>query len=186
MASVLNVGITLVTMKKMTKKQQGFTLIELMITLAIVAVLAMVAGPSMIDQINNSKVSSAQDNLNIAFSKAKSIAIRNQYSIYGDTKQDTAVVCIGSGAIQVFEASAGTPATCGDSDDDTYVWGASVHADIEFKHNSDKDLAQICFDNRGQINNLGGCVSSDSDSAVDNSYTIKLDGTSASVSSSFY
>lgn len=62
-------------MARASKKTQGFTLIELMVTLAILAILAMVALPSFRDTIRRNEVNTASNALLAGISYARSEAI---------------------------------------------------------------------------------------------------------------
>lgn len=57
-----------------TKKNQGFTLIELMVTVAIMAIIAMIAAPSFGDMVTRQKLNSNARGLIIALNQAKSQA----------------------------------------------------------------------------------------------------------------
>ena len=56
--------------------QRGFTLIELMVVVAIVAILAAIAGPSFSDMIRNTRLSAASSALQVSLSLARSEAIK--------------------------------------------------------------------------------------------------------------
>ena len=57
-----------------TKKNQGFTLIELMVTVAIMAIIAMMAAPSFGDMVTRQKVNSNARGFITALNQAKSQA----------------------------------------------------------------------------------------------------------------
>lgn len=57
-----------------TKKNQGFTLIELMVTVAIMAIIAMMAAPSFGDMVTRQKLNSNARGLITALNQAKSQA----------------------------------------------------------------------------------------------------------------
>ena len=59
----------------MLKKTSGFTLIELMVVVALVAILAALAAPSFLTQIANQRVSSAAQDLQSLLQLARSEAI---------------------------------------------------------------------------------------------------------------
>jgi type IV fimbrial biogenesis protein FimT len=59
----------------------GFTLIELMVTVAILAVLLVLAVPSFSSTISRSRVASAASSLSVAFTTAKSEAVKRGRSV---------------------------------------------------------------------------------------------------------
>ena len=58
-----------------TKKNQGFTLIELMVTVAIMAIIAMMAAPSMANLLEKQRFQQKERDLLSFFTQAKSQAI---------------------------------------------------------------------------------------------------------------
>ena len=60
----------------MIKKQSGFTLMELMITIAIIAILSGIAIPNAINWRNNAQVSSAARGLYSDLQSARSMAVK--------------------------------------------------------------------------------------------------------------
>ncbi len=59
----------------------GFTLIELMVTVAVVGILAVVGVPAMAGLINANRINGASDNLTAALQLARSEAIRRGTSV---------------------------------------------------------------------------------------------------------
>lgn len=58
------------------KQQQGFTLLELMITVAIIAIVAAIAAPSFNTQISNNRAAALGEELTGALNFARSEAVR--------------------------------------------------------------------------------------------------------------
>lgn len=63
------------------RNSKGFTLIELMVTVAVVGILAVVGVPAMAGLINANRINSASDNLTAALQLARSEAIRRGTSV---------------------------------------------------------------------------------------------------------
>lgn len=77
----------------MTKKQKGFTLVELMIVVAIIGVLAAVAIPKFADMLEKSREGATKGNLS-AIKSAVSNYYADQQGVYPNTL-DTATSVVG-------------------------------------------------------------------------------------------
>jgi type IV fimbrial biogenesis protein FimT len=58
------------------RNQSGFTLVELMVTVAVVAILAVVAAPSMSSMIDNGRITSQSEELVTSLQLARAEAVR--------------------------------------------------------------------------------------------------------------
>lgn len=73
------------------KKQRGFTLIELMVVIAIAAIMASLAAPSFSDFINRTRLTSTMSQLSSDLNRARSEAIkRNSWVLVCARGTDTA------------------------------------------------------------------------------------------------
>lgn len=63
------------------EQARGFTLVELMITVAVIGILAVVAVPAMTDMINNSRLRGQSEEVTAALQLARSEAVRRNQRI---------------------------------------------------------------------------------------------------------
>ena len=98
----------------MQKKELGFTLIELMITIAILAIIATMAAPSFNNLVSEQKMNRSVRELVLAINQAKSQAALKKTSValcLNRTNSDddfTKVECA-TAAIPEYTATTGTP-----------------------------------------------------------------------------
>ena len=71
-------GIVMKALNRQYHRNQGFTLIELVITIAIIAIIAAMAAPSMQKQIRQAKTKDAANIIEAALKDAKSQALIRQ------------------------------------------------------------------------------------------------------------
>ena len=87
----------------MRKNKKGFTLVELVIVIAVIAILAAVLLPTFATVIENAKISSAtqkaQNALKDFFTRVATISTTDQVDVIGDLEDYILVVENGEGAV---------------------------------------------------------------------------------------
>ncbi|OLO04118.1 type IV pilin protein [Salinicola socius] len=104
----------------MTRTQRGFTLIELMITVAIVGILAAIAIPNYQQYVERSRRSDGQAALQSAMARQE--AYYSQYLTYAPSVE--VLTSDEAGALDTDDYRievCGDQAGCNDADDDQYV-----------------------------------------------------------------
>jgi type IV fimbrial biogenesis protein FimT len=77
---------SLLKVRKNFMVEQGFTLVELMITLAILAIIISMAGPSFVTMINNNRATGATNDLIASFQLARTEAIKRNETVLIQSK----------------------------------------------------------------------------------------------------
>lgn len=85
----------------MKSKTAGFTLIELAVGIALIALLATVGVPLTIGWIDQSRAGEAAGQVRLAYSKARALALRGQENVF---------LCVADGVIYVYGDN---PGACG-------------------------------------------------------------------------
>ena len=100
-------------MRKIMKKESGFTMIELMVTIAIVLLLASVAVPSFLSWLPRQRLRSAVSDLvaDIQLTKLSAIKENQNWAIVFDTATDRYYLSSDDGANNLWD---GPPAMGGD------------------------------------------------------------------------
>lgn len=138
------------------KKQRGFTLIELMITLGLLAFLVLAAAPLTGEWMRGADVQRAEGDFTQAIGRAKASALRN-YASSTESNPSAAVCLSGSKALTVLEGVAGTDLNCTGSIGST-LWNAQIDSHVSVKAGVN-DFSCVCFDNKGSLTTAGNCAS---------------------------
>ena len=137
----------------MVKGQTGFTLVELMITLALIAMLAMMATPYTASWIHSAQVQTTVATLEQAFASAKALALRNPAGVKGS--DPAASVNLVGNTLVVCSGAAGDAGCVGDM-----VWQGDVTDGVSIQLGG-ASLTSIVFDNSGQaIDESGNALTS--------------------------
>nr|WP_317199495.1 GspH/FimT family pseudopilin [uncultured Psychrobacter sp.] len=116
-----------VSTKQLLLKQSGFTLIELMVTIAVLAIIVSIAAPSVSTQLANQRVNSTAATLENALKEAKAESIIRRQDVtlsYDNTSDPRVITIVGS------DAGASNIATYSYNDNSTI---ASTPASITFE-----------------------------------------------------
>jgi len=92
---------------KQAKKSKGFTLLELMITLAVASILLSIGVPSFVDFIQNGRMSAQTNELNASLSLARAEAIKRKIpvTVCRSSDQDSCSGAWGDGWIVFTDAN---------------------------------------------------------------------------------
>lgn len=137
----------------MTKRCTGVTLVELLVTIAIVAILVAIGFPSFQSSLRSNRVATANNELVASLSLARSEAMRNVRGS-GVCASDDGVSCSGGwndGWI-VWEDGAGGTNGQFDEDDDVVVRHVSAPVDmmVTLRTSGGADVDTLPFDARGR------------------------------------
>lgn len=129
----------------MVSAHRGFTLVELLITLALIAIVALAAVPYTTAWINTANVQTSAASLEQAFAKAKALALRNPAGVSVGTPAasvklvgNNLIVCSGAPGDAGCAVAGGNMVWLGNVTDGVAIqWGGA-------------GLSSVLFDNSGQ------------------------------------
>ena len=151
-------------MRTQRKSRRGFTLPELMVTVAVLAILLVAAVPSFIDFFDKNRVRGAGDGLISLISSARAEAVKNNLDVNIAMEGSGAAWCVGANA--ATPPSGGNPASpavacdCSDTADTTACKVGGQRSAIELGAYPDVQVGMLppalVFDSRlGTIVPLG-------------------------------
>lgn len=83
-----------------TPKQHGMTLVELVVTLAVAAILVSLALPSLSDMVVNNRLSALNNQLVSSLNYARSEAVKRRYDVAMCVRNSTGTACSSSGGFE--------------------------------------------------------------------------------------
>ncbi len=118
-------------MRKIMRKESGFTLIELMVTIAIVLIMASIAVPSFLSWLPKQRLRTAMTDLvaDIQSIKLRAIKENRNWAIVFNTATDRYYLCSDDGANNLWD---GPPAMGGDDTNVKAVRFSSIGSGIQF------------------------------------------------------
>jgi type IV pilus assembly protein PilA len=136
-------------------KQRGFTLIEIMVVIGLVALLVLVVAPFGGNWMRDAELQDAESQLTQAIGRAKAAALRNKR---GETSGGpVAAVCLSNtNIITLREGNSAAQVSCGASPTGDQLWQSQLKTHITVQVNSSA-FACVCFNNKGIVTNNGGC-----------------------------
>lgn len=129
----------------MSRQCRGFTLIELMITIALLAFLLSIAAPYTSAWSNNAKLLEGQRIVEEGIGRAKALALRNPNESTVDGATPAALLCLDSDS-QTLSLYAPSGSTCSG----TARWSSRLPTGFSVKVGT-QGLNSLPFDNRGLL-----------------------------------
>lgn len=133
-------------------------MVEVMVVLAVMAILLVAVMPAGTYWVGNAKIASAEGNLNHAVGRAKSAAFRNQR--VAANQEPVVAVCISeSNTLSVLEGTVANTPDCANNVG-SLLWSATLDAAVSVTNNGNA-VSCMCFNNLGMLttNSCTGCLS---------------------------
>lgn len=153
----------------MTSRSAGFTLIELVIVLAIIVLAMLVSVPFTASWVDSARVNETQGLFQQAFSRSKALALRNGSGATVDTA--AATLCQNGTTLYLYS---GLPATCGAG---TIAWQGDIPGGSTAIQLGGATFTCMVLNNLGMLvsSSIGG-----TNCATASNYTISKGGQSVS------
>lgn len=156
------------------QKDKGFTLVEVMVTVAIVAILAALAAPSLKQFLDNNKIRAEAQRIGGLFSFARNYAVTNNQPV-------VVYVTLSDGVlnIDIYDDDDPGSAVATEPADDIYLQrsqGVATGLNYVIGDNVTDDNA-VRFDEKGRIDTTTATVSiSDADNQVGQQFALNAIG----------
>lgn len=146
------------------KYLSGFTLIELMVTIAVIAIIATMAAPSMANFINSSRVNSESRNFSMAMSEARSNAVlTNKQTTIHIGKEDPQTSVAGTAITEFYWSPNSKVTFASDETEIVYLPSGVIKGattDLEFEFCAGESGSKVTFSNQGGLKLIsqGSCA----------------------------
>ena len=136
-----------------SNNNKGFTLIEMMVIVAVIGILMATGIPAYKSMMDKNKLKDATANFSLAIGRAKAISQRNEFGKIGDVIGAT--VCFKDNVVSIHAATISAPANC----NSTSIWSGQINNKVTVKHTkAGIDFVALCFNNKGRMYAVGDCA----------------------------
>lgn len=139
------------------KQHSGFTLIEIMIVIALIAFLALTVSPIGGSWVRSADVQKTEGNLTEAIGRAKAGALRNPSGVVGELP--VTAICISDNLV-VLQSTDNNPPNCTGLVG-RQLWRTTLDAGVQItaSSTSTEAISCACFNNKGLLSSSDTCSS---------------------------
>ena len=137
------------SLTRSVQRQLGVTLIELLVTMAIMGAMSLASMAFSSSWVTENRLIEAENQLVVAFDKAKSTALRNRYGKISGAAAST--VCVSDHTVSVHEATSGAAASCATA----AIWQADLHERISVTASGGASLSCLCVSSKAELTATG-------------------------------